>query len=44
MKEQQNPIPLREMGLLFVLGVLWGIPFALTKISLESIPPVTLTA
>lgn len=32
------------MGLLLVLGILWGIPFSLTKLSLESIPPVTVTA
>lgn len=36
--------PLPELGLLLLLGFLWGIPFALTKISLETIPPVTLTA
>lgn len=33
-----------EVGLLLLLGILWGVPFALTKISLETIPPVTLTA
>jgi len=44
MPGQHHPLPLREIGLLFVLGALWGIPFALTKVSLESIPPVTLTA
>jgi drug/metabolite transporter (DMT)-like permease len=43
-QSQDHSIPLREIGLLFLLGVLWGIPFALTKVSLESIPPVTLTA
>jgi len=37
-------VPLREFGLLLLLGFLWGIPYALTKISLESIPPVTLVA
>lgn len=38
-----KPSPL-EMGLLLLLGILWGIPYALTKISLETIPPITLTA
>src|SRR5438874_12414040 len=33
-----------ELGLLLLLGILWGIPYALTKIALETIPPVTLTA
>lgn len=36
--------PPTEFGLLLLLGVLWGLPFALTKISLETIPPITLTA
>lgn len=44
MGEQHQAIPPREIGLLLLLGILWGIPFALTKVSLESIPPVTLTA
>ncbi len=34
----------REIVLLFLLGILWGVPFALTKLSLETIPPVTVTA
>src|SRR5712691_3887644 len=33
-----------EFGLLLLLGLLWGIPYALTKIGLETIPPITLTA
>jgi len=33
-----------EFALLILLGVLWGVPFALTKISLTSIPPLTLVA
>lgn len=33
-----------ELGLLLLLGTLWGIPYALTKIALATIPPVTLTA
>jgi drug/metabolite transporter (DMT)-like permease len=33
-----------EFGLLLLLGTLWGIPYALTKLSLETIPPITLTA
>ncbi len=33
-----------ELALLLLLGVLWGIPYALTKISLATIPPLTLVA
>lgn len=33
-----------EFALLLLLGILWGIPYALTKISLTTIPPMTLTA
>jgi len=32
------------MGLLLLLGLLWGMPYALTKIALATIPPVTLVA
>jgi len=39
-----KPVPLPEFGLLLLLGVLWGIPYSLTKIALETIPPITLTA
>ena len=28
-----------EFALLILLGILWGVPFALTKISLTTIPP-----
>ena len=42
--EQRRSIPAREIALLLLLGTLWGVPFALTKLSLETIPPVTLTA
>ncbi len=35
---------LLELGPLLLLGVLWGIPYALTKIALETIPPITLAA
>jgi drug/metabolite transporter (DMT)-like permease len=31
-----------DFALLILLGILWGVPFALTKISLTSIPPITL--
>lgn len=34
----------REVSLLILLGLLWGMPFALTKISLVDITPVTLVA
>jgi drug/metabolite transporter (DMT)-like permease len=33
-----------EIALLALLGLLWGMPYALTKIALTSIPPVTLVA
>jgi drug/metabolite transporter (DMT)-like permease len=33
-----------EIGPLMLLGILWGIPYALTKISLQTIPPMTLVA
>src|SRR5262245_2062656 len=39
-----KPAPAIELCLLLLLGVLWGIPYALTKIALATIPPVTLTA
>lgn len=41
--DQKSPASF-ELGLIFVLGLLWGIPFALTKISLTTIPPITLAA
>jgi drug/metabolite transporter (DMT)-like permease len=31
-----------DFGWILLLGVLWGTPYALTKISLQSIPPLTL--
>ena len=33
-----------EGGLLLLLALLWGMPYALTKIALTTIPPVTLVA
>lgn len=33
-----------EIVLLILLGVLWGVPYALTKIALATIPPVTMVA
>lgn len=33
-----------EFALLGLLGFLWGIPYALTKISLSTIPPITMVA
>ena len=30
-----------EFGLVLLLGVLWGVPYALTKLSLVTIPPIT---
>lgn len=37
-------LPPMEFGLILLLGILWGSPYALTKISLGSIPPITLVA
>ena len=37
-------MPPLELGLVLLLGLLWGSPYALTKISLETIPPITLVA
>jgi len=37
-------LPPTEFGLILLLGILWGSPYALTKISLGSIPPITLVA
>ncbi len=44
MPASSKTVPAREFGFLLLLGVLWGLPYALTKIALETIPPVTLTA
>ena len=33
-----------EIGLLLLLGVLWGMPYALNKIALAAFPPITMTA
>jgi drug/metabolite transporter (DMT)-like permease len=33
-----------EFALLMLLGILWGIPYALTKIALATIPPITMVA
>ena len=44
MQPSSKTMPLLELGLLLLLGGLWGIPYALTKIALETIPPITLTA
>jgi drug/metabolite transporter (DMT)-like permease len=33
-----------EFFLLLLLGILWGIPYALTKIALTTIPPITMVA
>lgn len=40
---KKNPGPY-QLGLILLLGFLWGIPFALTKISLTTIPPLTAVA
>jgi drug/metabolite transporter (DMT)-like permease len=33
-----------EIFLLLLLGILWGMPYALNKIALATIPPITMTA
>src|SRR5262245_59192499 len=33
-----------NLGLLLLLGLLWGMPYALTKIALATIPPITMVA
>ena len=35
---------LLNLGLLLLLGLLWGMPYALTKVALATIPPVTMVA
>lgn len=40
----KTPIAPLEIMLLLLLGVLWGMPYALNKIALGSIPPITMTA
>jgi drug/metabolite transporter (DMT)-like permease len=40
----RGQMPPLELGLVLLLGFLWGSPYALTKISLETIPPITLVA
>jgi drug/metabolite transporter (DMT)-like permease len=42
--EQTKMASRLEIALLALLGVLWGMPYALTKIALATIPPVTLVA
>jgi drug/metabolite transporter (DMT)-like permease len=44
MRENNNTASVLEFALLLLLGFLWGIPYALTKIALQTIPPITLTA
>jgi drug/metabolite transporter (DMT)-like permease len=44
MRPHGQAVPPLEIGLLLLLGILWGIPYALTKIALETIPPITLVA
>ena len=44
MHANNKTVPALEFGLLLLLGILWGIPYALTKIALVTIPPITLTA
>jgi drug/metabolite transporter (DMT)-like permease len=44
MFSRDQAVPSRDLCLLLLLGLLWGIPYALNKIALESIPPVTLVA
>src|SRR5438128_632683 len=42
MLERESRTRTFDFGLILLLGILWGTPYALTKISLQSIPPLTL--
>jgi drug/metabolite transporter (DMT)-like permease len=44
MPTDNKAMPVLEIGLLALLGILWGMPYALTKIALTTIPPVTMVA
>ena len=44
MDDLRPSVPPLELSLLLLLGILWGIPYALTKIALQTIPPITLVA
>lgn len=44
MQSNAKTAPAFELGLLLLMAALWGIPYALTKLSLQTIPPITLTA
>jgi drug/metabolite transporter (DMT)-like permease len=44
MSPHDQPVRARDLCLLLLLGLLWGMPYALNKIALASIPPVTLVA
>ena len=44
MPTDNKAIPVLEIGLLVLLGILWGMPYALTKIALTTIPPITMVA
>jgi drug/metabolite transporter (DMT)-like permease len=44
MQTQNHRAPALEFALVLLLGLLWGSPYALTKIALASIPAVTLVA
>jgi drug/metabolite transporter (DMT)-like permease len=44
MRQQHQTAPPLEIGLLLLLGILWGMPYALTKIALVTIPPITMVA
>jgi O-acetylserine/cysteine efflux transporter len=39
-----NAITLRSFGALLILAVMWGLSIPMTKLGLESLPPLTLTA
>jgi drug/metabolite transporter (DMT)-like permease len=44
LRPQHQTASLLEFSLVLLLGILWGLPYALTKLSLASIPPLTLVA
>ena len=44
MRADSKAIAPFEIFLLLLLGILWGMPYALNKIALSTIPPITMTA
>lgn len=40
----RSPLTLRSLGALLVLAVMWGLSIPVTKLGLQTLPPLTLTA